>query len=261
MKPFLCPLMLLTCLLLPVQAAAQILEEDESESLRPSGAAAKSGQAPDLQQVAQHIVQQTNAFRKEQGREPVEVNSELTETARYFAQYMARTDKYGHTADGSRPSERAKKHGYDYCIVSENIAYQYSSAGFETKELATKFVEGWKNSPEHRKNMLDRGVTETGVAVAQSDESGHYYAVQMFGRPKSAQIEFQITNQSDANVQYQIGERQFPLPPRYTRTHQRCRPTEVTFQLAGDRKKTVKPGAGDRFTISGKQGQLRVEQQ
>lgn len=42
---------------------------------------------------------------------PVDPNPKLTQTAQYFANYMARTNKYGHTADGSRPGERARKHG------------------------------------------------------------------------------------------------------------------------------------------------------
>jgi uncharacterized protein YkwD len=43
-------------------------------------------------------------------------------------------------------------------------------------------VEGWKRSPGHRRNLLAREATQTGVAVARSDQ-GYYYAVQLFGRP------------------------------------------------------------------------------
>ena len=93
----------------------------------------------------------------------------LAKTARYFADYMARTDNYGHTADGRQPSARATEHGYDYCVVAENIAYQFSSTSFETGELVDGFVEGWKQSPGHRKNILDDTVIDTGVAVAYSD--------------------------------------------------------------------------------------------
>lgn len=246
------------CLLFPLAAPGQVVDELELESVQPSGSEPAEGTRPDLEQVAMTIIDQTNAFREEQGLSPVERNENLMEAAKYFAQFMARTDKYGHTADGKRPSERAKEHGYEYCIVTENIAYQYSSAGFETAELATKFVEGWKNSPGHRKNMLDKDVTQTGVAVARSDKTGNYYAVQMFGRPKSAQFEFKITNESSETVEYQIGERSFPLPPRYTRTHQRCRPAELVVQLADGKKKSVKPDDGAHFTITGTEGKLNL---
>ena len=44
--------------------------------------------------------------------------------------------------------------------------------------------------------MLDADATETGISVARSEHTGYYYAVQMFGRPKSDAIEFQISNRS-----------------------------------------------------------------
>jgi len=40
--------------------------------------------------------------------------------------------------------------------------------------------------------MLDPDVTEIGVAIAQSEESQYFYAVQVFGRPKSLSIAFQF---------------------------------------------------------------------
>ena len=41
-----------------------------------------------------------------------------------------------------------------------------NSSGFTPKELADGFLEGWKQSPGHRKNMLDPDVTQIGVGVA-----------------------------------------------------------------------------------------------
>ena len=40
--------------------------------------------------------------------------------------------------------------------------------------------------------MLDPAVTETGVGVARSERTGDYYGVQMFGRPTTEMMEFQI---------------------------------------------------------------------
>ena len=45
---------------------------------------------------------------------------------------MARTGKFSHSADGSEPAARAKRFGYEYCIVAENIAYIFSSEGMAT---------------------------------------------------------------------------------------------------------------------------------
>src|SRR4051812_8958922 len=184
----------------------------------------------DVAKVTALIVERTNDFRKAEKREPVKTNPDLTKTAEYFAKFMAKTGKYGHEADGSKPAERATKHGYEYCIVLENIAYQYNSEGFTTEALATGLVKGWQDSPGHRKNMLDPDVTETGVAVARSEKTGYYYAVQMFGRPKSLAVVFKIVNHTDAALEYTIGEDKYTLEPRYTQTHTRCRAGEVTFQ-------------------------------
>ena len=145
---------------------------------------------PEVGVVTRLIMEGTNEFRKEEGRAELKSQPQLVATARDFADFLARTDKFSHEADGSDPSERAKKHDYDPCIVAENIAYEYNSAGFESDELARRFIEGWKKSPGHRKNMLDPDLLEAGMAVAQSKESGKYYAVQVFGRPRSAAIEF-----------------------------------------------------------------------
>jgi uncharacterized protein YkwD len=239
----------------PTAAHGQFIEADDAEAVKSSVARKAQEEAADLSRPAQRVIERTNAFRREERQAEVQVNPQLTEAARYFAQYMAGSDRYGHTADGRRPAERAGKHGYEHCIISENIAYQYTSEEFTTEQLAEGFFQGWKDSPGHRKNMLDPDVTETGVAIAQSKDSGYYYAVQMFGRPASERIEFRITNRSDATVEYQVGDRTFPLPPGYTRTHQQCRPPQVALRLANnDRPKeelrTLRPRAGDHYSVS-----------
>jgi len=187
----------------------------------------------------------------------------LTEAAQYFADYLARTSKFSHTADGQQPSDRAKKHGYDYCIVLENIAYEYNSSGFSTEDLARRFVEGWKNSPGHRKNMLDADVTETGVAVARSEKTGYYYAVQEFGRPHALAIAFKVSNHADAMVEYTVGDQKFSLPPRYTRKHDQCRPQDVTFRWpeGEGEPKTVRPVNGDNYVIDKDQGRFTVKKE
>ena len=223
--------------------AQEIIERSSDRTSSPDG-------NPDLQKAAKQIVARTNRFREEHDFEPVARNEELAAAAEYFAEFMARTDKYGHHADGQTPAERAREHGYDYCIVAENIAMQYSSRGFGTKELARRFTRGWIESPEHRENMLNPHVTETGVAVAQSEESGHFYAVQMFGRPRSAQIEFEIVNESRATVRYTLGDQTFRLPPRYTRTHQRCRPSKLILRRPQADDVTFEPEHGDTFVVT-----------
>ena len=244
-------------LILPILAHGQHTQGDEVETIEPPKIKpAPDAKKPDLDAVAKAVVERTNAFRKEQGRKPVDTDTSLHKAASYFAAYMARTDRYGHNADGNQPADRAKKHDYSFCIVLENIAYEYNSRGFTTKALTNGFVEGWKHSPGHRRNMLDADVTNTGVAVARSETTGYYYAVQMFGRPKSQAISFKIANESEAVVRYAVAGHTFKLQPRYTRSHTLCRPSDVTFYPAGekpatkDEGKKVRPRDGDHYVLS-----------
>jgi uncharacterized protein YkwD len=138
---------------------------------------------PDIARATAMVIDETNAFRRHEGRGAVERNPKLEEAAREFARYLARTETLEHDADGHTPGERAQRHGYRWCRIAENIAYQFDSRGYATEALAQGLVEGWKKSPGHRRNMLERDVKHIAVAVARSDRNGYYYAVQMFGKP------------------------------------------------------------------------------
>jgi hypothetical protein len=217
-----------------------------------------------LPRVESLVVEATNAFRRQQGRAKVERNDTLEKAARAFAEYMATTHEFSHEADGSSPSARARLHGYDFCIVSENISYQYSSAGFQAAELARKLVEGWKGSPGHRKNMLEPDVIHTAIAVAHGTGKGlqHYYAVQLFGRPKSARVEFEVANNTRGPLSYRVGDRAFTLQPRTLRTHGECAPAELRLNLPsasnpeGTEFMTRK---GDKFTVTQDRGQVSIK--
>jgi uncharacterized protein YkwD len=215
---------------------------------------------PDLSKVVTLIVDRTNDFRKAEKREPVKVNPELTKAADYFAKFMAQSGEYGHEADGSKPADRAKKHGYEHCIVLENIAYMYDPDGFTSEGLGRGLMKGWQESSGHRKNMLDPDVTETGVAVARSEKTGYFYAVQMFGRPKSLAIEFKIANRTDVKLEYTIGEDKYTLEPLFNQTHTRCRAGEITF-TSPKGLEAVKAGAGDKFAVTGKNGTYQVKKE
>lgn len=227
-------------------AHAQRVEVREAESDAVERDPSAPPKQPDLKRVDQLIVDRTNAFRAEQGLKKVEPSKSLRAAAQEFAEYMARTGRYGHAADGRQPSERARAHGYDYCLVSENIAYEYNSPGLETKELAEAFVQGWIDSPGHRKNIVDPDVVDIGVGVARG-ESGRYFAVQMFGRPESMQIKFTIANRSGATVRYTVDDQTSQLPPRVIRTHERCRPPRLRLEAKGDQ--TLRPKDGARLVV------------
>jgi len=251
-------------LLIPSIARSQHIQAPDTESMKRVGRSSSDQASPDLLAVAKSIIAKTNEFRREENRSEVGVNTELAKAADYFAKYMAQTNKYGHNADGSQPADRVKKFGYEYCIVAENIAYEYDSTGFSTVKLSDKFFEGWQRSPGHRKNMLDPDVTETGVAVARSEETQYFYAVQVFARPKSKSIAFQVTNETGDTVHYEIAGQQFSLPPQYTRSHERCRSADLVLDRAvknkdsPERAQPVRPANVDHFVIRKEDGTYRV---
>lgn len=230
----------------PPAVSAQPRPAAKSKSRPP--AAAHAGL--DLAAVAAQVIEQTNEFRREQGRSPVAANAELEATARRFAEFMARSNVFGHTADGASAAERAKAQGYRACAIAENIAYYYSAKGFDTPTLTRYLMQGWRNSPGHRENMLDPTMTETGVALARSPTTGYYYAVQLFGQPIRYRIQFEISNNSTAVIHYASGGRSWSLPPGYIQTHQQCKPVELVFDWPGQQEETrIQPIGGDRYAI------------
>ena len=197
------------------------------------------------------INERTGAFRGEEGRDSLALNSAaLQEAAESFAAFMARTGKYGHTADGRTPAQRAKAAGYDYCTVRENIAWYESSADVTADDLVETFFTGWKESPGHRKNMLARDVGETVVAIARSEDTGRYFAVQLFGRPASERMKVVVANESGDAVRYQFAGRSWDLPARVIRTHEVCSETELRLLKADDKLgPAIEIEDGGRFVV------------
>ena len=235
----------------------------QTQSIKPPASWDARTTSLDLGKIAKDIVSRTNRFRQQQGLNKTQLDSQLTKAAQYFADFMARSDRYGHHADNKGPAERAQRYGYAYCAISENIAYQYSSSGFtDGDRLSRRFFQGWKESPGHRKNMLEPGVTDTGVAVAYSKRTGHYYAVQMFGRPRSKMTSFSIANKAGTVVRYALAGRTFTLQPRYTRTHEQCQSVVLTVRWPTQQANTTaRPNNGDRFTIRNNAGRFSLSRQ
>jgi uncharacterized protein YkwD len=212
--------------------AAQQLKEFDGKYLN----APRGG--PDLARAERDLFELTNEFREKQRHPKLAWNKNLWKAAAYLAAYMARTDKYGHEADGNTPAQRLAAVGYEFCLEAENIAYQVKPAGISTGELAHKFFVTWRDSPRHRANMLDPDLTEVGIAIGYSPASKRYYAVQNFGRPQSAAIGFVVTNRTEDAVWYTVQTNRgqanvqaepIELPPRSKMWHEACQPLTIDW--------------------------------
>ncbi|MEL6778261.1 MAG: CAP domain-containing protein [Cyanobacteria bacterium J06597_16] len=117
----------------------------------------------------------TNAERQRQGLSPLTLSTELAQAAQDHANDMANNNYFAHEgSNGSTPATRAKARGYNFSAIAENIGAGYSSPA--------EVVQGWLNSPGHRKNILNGTYTEIGLGFARNSQSkfGTYWS-QVFG--------------------------------------------------------------------------------
>ena len=117
---------------------------------------------PDVTVDAAAAASMISGYRGNNGLDPVMVDPELMRFASEQAHAMAAHDKMDH--DAARPfAERIKSAGLGGSVAVENI-----SAGYHT--LAEAF-SGWRDSPPHRANMLNRGATRMGIAAVYAPNS------------------------------------------------------------------------------------------
>lgn len=120
------------------------------------GSGGSSGGGSQVSALAQQVVELANEERAEAGCDPLSADSRLTAASEAHTRDMAERDYMAHESpEGEGPAERAQEAGYD-AWSGENVAAGYTSAA--------DVVEGWMNSPGHRRNILDCGNTEVGVA-------------------------------------------------------------------------------------------------
>jgi len=128
------------------------------------------------------VVTLTNRERTLNGLTDLIVNQLLHSIAEERARDMLEKDYFGHISPtGVQASDVAQKFGYRYKIIAENIA----SGTFLTNQ---KIVDGWMQSPGHRKNILSPEIKEIGVSVVKGRMGGKetWIAVQIFGLQSQA---------------------------------------------------------------------------
>lgn len=131
-----------------------------------------------LPDVASTVITLVNRERTAAGCPELTPNPALTQAAQAHSRDMAAGRFISHEGSaGSTPAQRVQEAGYQYRIVAENVA-----AGPLTAEEA---VHGWMESPEHRENILNCALRETGVGVVKApvDRTYGIYWTQLFATP------------------------------------------------------------------------------
>jgi uncharacterized protein YkwD len=139
----------------------------------------------DIATLTSAIRTETNSYRKSKGIDELRPNDKLDAAAAAYAMYLAEHDGSGHIADGRNPSKRAYAQGYQWCYVAENVwAGWRKPDSMLVDEVARKAIEGWKRSPGHNSNLLDKRTKDIGIGAAawrHGDGRVVFRTVQVFG--------------------------------------------------------------------------------
>ena len=136
--------------------------------------AASAQEVPlDAGTVRAAVLAETNAYRASKNIPQLQENTALQAAATAYAVYLAEHEKMGHTADGKTPPKRVSAQGYKGCFVSENVwsSFRHSETML-AGELARKAMDGWKKSPGHNANLLQKRAHEIGIGAAGSKLDG-----------------------------------------------------------------------------------------
>jgi len=144
------------------------------------------------------VLSATNLHRQNNGAGALKINPTLNQAAANKLSDMFAQQYFEHESpQGQGPADVVEAVAYSYLRVGENLALgNYNDdAGL---------VQAWMDSPGHRRNLLDDGFTDIGIAVAPGQFEGQqtWLAVQTFALPASAcpnsnqQLQTQFDQQS-----------------------------------------------------------------
>lgn len=151
--------------------------EEPPQSVSPEDGTTAEEPTESGTQLANPIVYLTNQARLRAGCPKLHIDPALTRAAVRHSRDMASNNYFSHTGTrGLGPIDRAQVEGYPSSYVSENVAAGNAGA-------VDTFVQ-WMTSAGHRRNILNCGFTEIGVAhVYQPDSRWGHYWTQLLGNP------------------------------------------------------------------------------
>lgn len=138
--------------------------------------------------VARRVLELVNAARAAprdcgkghhfEAAEPVVASPVLANVALLHSRDMAAQRTLGHPgSDGSTPSERVTRGGYEWRGTGENVA--------SGQQTADAVVAAWLTSPGHCVNIMEPRFTEMGVAFALAPgQNPDIYWTQVFATPR-----------------------------------------------------------------------------
>ena len=152
----------------------------KSSDSRMKISAKETEQPKNPNQVVDFIFEFSNQVRSQYHLPLFVQNEKLQISSARHSQNMQRHDFYSHTDHkGRSPSQRVEE-WFPELIggIGENLAVVSGDIRKREQDLAQEFVNGWMNSPPHRKNMLNKDYRYLGVGVSVAPRK--IYATQNF---------------------------------------------------------------------------------
>ena len=151
----------------------------------------------DKSKLEKQVHELTNKYRLQNGLSALSWDDKLSNVARSHSEDMASRNYFAHeTLEGKNPTDRGASHGYTcqkvigmliYSGIAENIFQNnlydrvWTTNGIPTSydwntldELASSTVDGWMDSPGHRKNILTETIDKEGIGVAIASDDKVY---------------------------------------------------------------------------------------
>lgn len=125
--------------------------------------------------IERRIFEAINQVRQENKLPALKWNAKIAEVARSHSSRMASKRFFSHDDPKfGGPDNRLSAAGIAWRLCGENIFEENGQA-----DPVRAAVRGWMQSSGHRKNILSRGFTHTGIGVALGRD-GTYTVTQMF---------------------------------------------------------------------------------
>jgi len=151
----------------------------------------------DKSKLEKQVHELTNEYRIKNGLGALSWDDKLSNVARSHSEDMASRNYFAHeTLEGKNPTDRGASQGYTcqkvigmliYSGIAENIFQNnlydrvWTTNGIPTSydwntldEIASSTVDGWMDSPGHRKNILTKTIDKEGIGVAIASDDKVY---------------------------------------------------------------------------------------
>jgi uncharacterized protein YkwD len=150
----------------PVLAAAE--PAPRQPAARPANAARQAPARLAHSRDAAAAIRMVNAYRASRWAGPVTVDARLNAAAIAQTEAMVRSGVMSHDAGGSFAS---RMHATGVRNAVENLGQAYASVG--------DAVTGWRNSPPHEANLVNREMTRAGFARGVGADGRSYWTLIM----------------------------------------------------------------------------------